>query len=615
MSGRIRRLSNRVGNHLNIKVRLTVQNLVMVALILAVIFLSARSTSLNGQRALVDNVAGRQPELAHRYLKEVLLVSQGFTADPHGTFDELKATASALLDGGAVLAVQGNDNEVHISPLTDTVLRAKLAEEIRLIDELGKAGELVAADQPGTAKWKADVEAAEALSHVTANVAHDAVGALTSDAQHSVASDSRLQIAIAVFGIAVTLIAGWSMSRQIVRRLRTFGLLAKATAGGDLSVRYPSGRRDEIGVLGGAFNEMADGLARLVGQLEADAKRDDFGRQLSEAFEMVDDESAALEIVTRAIGNATGAPTELLVTNPDQTDLHRIASHPTAGGPGCPVDTPFGCVAVRRGAPTVFNSSESLNACPKLAGRPNGPCSAVCIPVTFMGRASGVLHATGPVGEPPGVDEQHRLVTLASLTGARLGTVRAFSESQEQATTDPLTGLFNRRAIETRLSRLNANKIPYALAMADLDHFKLLNDSHGHEAGDRALSYFSDALREACRADDVVGRWGGEEFVAVFVGTTLEEARDILERLREQLAEKLTNANTPRFTSSFGVAHSSDHLGMDNLIRAADIALYFAKDHGRDQVVLSNPPKPTHRPERRLMEAIAIEFEGVPSVS
>ena len=343
---------------------------------------------------------------------------------------------------------------------------------------------------------------------------------------------------------------------------------------------------------------------------------DDFGRQLSEAFEMVDDESAALEIVTRAIGSATGAPTELLVTNPDQTDLHRIASHPTAGGPGCPVDTPFGCVAVRRGAPTVFNSSESLNACPKLAGRPSGPCSAVCIPVTFMGRASGVLHATGPVGEPPGVDEQHRLVTLASLTGARLGTVRAFSESQEQATTDPLTGLFNRRAIETKLSRLNASKVPYALAMADLDHFKMLNDSHGHEAGDRALTYFSDALREACRAEDVVGRWGGEEFVAVFVGTTLEEARDILERLREQLADKLTDANAPRFTSSFGVAHSTDHLGMDDLIRAGRHRPLLREGPrtrpGRDQQPTEADPHPRaaphgghrHRVRRRALRLL-----------
>ena len=607
MSGRVRRISDRVGGRFNIKVRLTVQNLVMVSLIAAVILLSARSTSLDRGRALVDNVAGRQPELVHRYVEEVVVLSQGVTADPSGTFEQLKTTASALLDGGAVLAVQGNDHRVHISPQSDPILRAKLTEEIRLIGTLGTAGDAIAADDPGSAKWKTDVAAAQAIGRVTANVAHDAVGALTTRAEQSVANDSQRQIIIAGIGIAVTLIAGWSMSRQIVRRLRSFGQLAKNTAAGDLSVRYPADRRDEIGVLGGAFNEMADSLARLVGQLEADARRDDFGRQLSEAFEMVDDETAALEIVTRAMGTAAAdTPTELLVSTSNQTDLHLVATHPTAGGPGCSVDSPFGCVAVRRGAPTVFESSEALNACPKLVNRPTGPCSAVCIPVTFMGRALGVLHATGPTGSPPGTNEQHRLITLASLSGARLGTVRAFNESQEQATTDTLTGLFNRRAIESRLTRLSANKVPYALAMADLDHFKMLNDSHGHEAGDRALVQFATVLRSACRSDDLVGRWGGEEFVAILVGTTLEEARMVLDRLREHLAADLAKANTARFTSSFGVAHSTDHHGIDELIRAADVALYHAKEHGRDQVVLSTPPpRPVREPERRLLEQIA----------
>ncbi len=605
--------AHRFASRLNIKVRLTVQNLIMVGLILAIIFLSARSTSVDRQRALIDNVAGRQPELIHRYLNEVLLVSEGFTADPKGTYDKLRSTAAALLDGGAVLAVQGNDKQVHIPPQSNPVLRAKLDEEVRLIGQLGDLGDAISSEQPGSAKWKSDIASAVDLSHVTANVAHDAVGALTKDAEQSVAADARRQIEIAAIGIAVTLIAGWGMSRQIVRRLRSFGQLAKATASGDLSVRYPSDRRDEIGVLGGAFNEMADSLARLVGQLEADARRDDFGRQLSEAFEMVDDENAALAIVTRAMGNAAAeTPIELLVTSTNQSDLHLVAAHPTAGGPGCSVDSPFGCVAVRRGAPTVFASSESLNACPKLVNRPTGPCSAVCVPVTFMGRALGVLHATGPVGAPPSADEQHRLVTLASLSGARLGTVRAFNESQEQATTDPLTGLFNRRAIENRLARLTSNKVPFALAMADLDHFKMLNDSYGHDSGDQALKQFANVLRNACRADDAVGRWGGEEFVAVFVGATPEEARSALNRLRQQLAKVLEGSNTPQFTSSFGVAHSSDYHGVDELIRAADTALYHAKDNGRDQVVLSTPMTPAR--ERRLVEAVAANFEGIPSV-
>jgi len=95
----------------------------MVTLILMVISLSAHSASDDQQRALVNNVAGRQPELVHRYLQEVLLSSDGVTADPTATFDQLTASAHALLDDGAVLAVQGNDREIHIGQQTGSAIR------------------------------------------------------------------------------------------------------------------------------------------------------------------------------------------------------------------------------------------------------------------------------------------------------------------------------------------------------------------------------------------------------------------------------------------------------------------------------------------------------------
>ena len=102
----------------------------------------------------------------------------------------------------------------------------------------------------------------------------------------------------------------------------------------------------------------------------------------------------------------------------------------------------------------MFETSESLNACPKLRDRPGRPCSAVCVPVSFMGRALGVLHATGPVGKPLAATQVAQLTTLATQAGARIGTVRAFQRTQLQASTDGLTGLVNRRTLETRLRSL-----------------------------------------------------------------------------------------------------------------------------------------------------------------
>src|SRR5207248_4830344 len=140
-------------------------------------------------------------------------------------------------------------------------------------------------------------------------------------------------------------------------------------------------------------------------------------------------------------------PMELLLSDSSRANLERAAASPTVGAPGCPVSSPYSCVAVRRGQPVEFDSSEALNACPKLRNRPSGPCSAACVPVSFMGRALGVLHATGPEGQPLDSQQVAQLTTLATQAGARIGTVRAFERTQLQASTDSLTGLVNRRML------------------------------------------------------------------------------------------------------------------------------------------------------------------------
>ena len=102
----------------------------------------------------------------------------------------------------------------------------------------------------------------------------------------------------------------------------------------------------------------------------------------------------------------------------------------------------------------MFDSSQDLNACPHLRGRASGACSAVCVPVSFMGRALGVLHTTGPAGTPLPAEKIAQLTTLAGQAGARIGTVRAFEKTQLQASTDGLTGLVNRRTLEKKLRGL-----------------------------------------------------------------------------------------------------------------------------------------------------------------
>ena len=298
---------------------------------------------------------------------------------------------------------------------------------------------------------------------------------------------------------------------------------------------------------------------------------------------MADDELAAYQVVERAMVEiAPAAPIELLLSDSSRTHLQHAAASPTAGAPGCPVESPFSCVAVRRGNPVVFESSEALNACPKLRDRPTGACSAVCVPISFMGRALGVLHAAGPVNEPLGREQVARLSTLAAQAGARIGTVRAFERTQLQAATDELTGLDNRRTLERHLRDLTKQGRPFGLAIADLDHFKQLNDKHGHEAGDRALRLFGQVALDALREGDLISRWGGEEFMIVFPDTDQVQALTVVERIRSKLAAAHTGEH-PRFTASFGLTDSTRAGTLQELTQLADGALYLAKQSGRDQ--------------------------------
>jgi diguanylate cyclase (GGDEF)-like protein len=206
-----------------------------------------------------------------------------------------------------------------------------------------------------------------------------------------------------------------------------------------------------------------------------------------------------------------------------------------------------------------------------------------------MGRSVGVLHATSSVDAPL---EERRIVDLESLAlhvGTRTGTVRAFRRTQLEALTDSLTDLLNRRALEPELRDLVKLGQRFSLIMADLDHFKKLNDTFGHRVGDSALRAFAETVRGALRSGDRAARWGGEEFVIVLHGAGAEQAQEWTNRLRRQLAERSGKDEVPTFTASFGVADSSMWPNVPGLLRIADAALYVSKKEGRDRVTIGSP--------------------------
>jgi diguanylate cyclase (GGDEF)-like protein len=128
--------------------------------------------------------------------------------------------------------------------------------------------------------------------------------------------------------------------------------------------------------------------------------------------------------------------------------------------------------------------------------------------------------------------------------------------------------------------------MPFSVVMTDLDHFKDLNDTHGHEAGDRALRVFAGVLRATLRSVDIVCRYGGEEFMIVLPGCDVVEAGIVCDRIRDALSAATQSGDTPRFTASFGIMLSEPHLNMEQLVMCADAALYEAKRAGRDCIAV-----------------------------
>ncbi|HCS23956.1 MAG TPA: sensor domain-containing diguanylate cyclase [Alphaproteobacteria bacterium] len=159
------------------------------------------------------------------------------------------------------------------------------------------------------------------------------------------------------------------------------------------------------------------------------------------------------------------------------------------------------------------------------------------------------------------------------------------------AATDPLTGAFNRREFTAIAAReaLRANRYhhPLSILMFDLDHFKRLNDTYGHGAGDKALQRFTMICTNALRNVDVFGRWGGEEFVALLPETDIQGATVIGERLRRLTADNLLTYNDHKinFTVSIGIAEFKDgETAIDGVLGRADSAVYDAKKAGRDRI-------------------------------
>jgi diguanylate cyclase (GGDEF)-like protein/PAS domain S-box-containing protein len=253
------------------------------------------------------------------------------------------------------------------------------------------------------------------------------------------------------------------------------------------------------------------------------------------------------------------------------------------------------CWAMRRGQPHEAGVPEASLLCRHFAAPP--VAGYLCVPLTVQGETLGLLSVlgTGTAGTGERRSDYRQLaLTMGEAIKLSLSNLRLREKLREQATRDLLTGLFNRRYLEESLSRelhrARRGNSELCIAMVDLDHFKRLNDTFGHEAGDAVLREVGQVLREKVRKSDISCRYGGEEFVVVLpessVAATvqrLEEIRILIKALEIRHRDQMLGPTTV----SAGIAIASEkHASPRDLLSAADAALYAAKQAGRDRVVV-----------------------------
>ncbi|WP_294619027.1 GGDEF domain-containing protein [uncultured Roseovarius sp.] len=182
---------------------------------------------------------------------------------------------------------------------------------------------------------------------------------------------------------------------------------------------------------------------------------------------------------------------------------------------------------------------------------------------------------------------------IAYYIGLQMLDTQRLTQALEHAVNhDSLTGASTRASFEAQVAQLPSG--PKAIMVVDIDHFKTVNDRFGHQAGDSALCQFALRLKRNCREDDIIARFGGEEFVVLLHNVSLADAQAAAERLCAKLREApiILNGQAHRLTASFGVAPLVNARELDDALAQADAALYRAKSAGRDRVFTSDTKAP-----------------------
>jgi diguanylate cyclase (GGDEF)-like protein len=407
---------------------------------------------------------------------------------------------------------------------------------------------------------------------------------------------AALAIAL-VFGL-LSLVGLLLLVRRVAVRAREYAAFAGQVAGGELSTRLHSSGGDELAALADSLNAMVEELSAAAHQRKAALAGDRAYRAAQDAFsdamQAAETEHEAHGVIKLHIERWVPDSQVVVLNRRSVTDeLEASTPLPDGSAMGAALQDaePRACLAVRL-ARTHDSAAEPppLLEC-ELCGR--AASESTCVPLSVSGEVIGsvlVEHARLLHG-----DEHRRIEDTVSQAGPTLANLRNLALAEARAATDSLTGLPNRRAVQEALKRMIAQAgrtlAPMAVLVLDLDHFKQINDTYGHDRGDAVLAAVGDVLAGALRTSDFVGRNGGEEFVALLPDTGADGALEAAEKLRAAIARVTLPGIDRAVTASVGVAvYPHTAADPESLLRLADRALYAAKAAGRNRAAVADAP-------------------------
>jgi diguanylate cyclase (GGDEF)-like protein len=401
---------------------------------------------------------------------------------------------------------------------------------------------------------------------------------------------------VALAGLVVTVVLGLVLASVMARPMERLAEGARAVAAGRLDTRVESGDRGDVANVADVFNTMTESLRAYIEELRT--SRDELRQGLERmgtTLQSTLDLEGMLEVVldTSAVTLGARSGALFLLRGGDLRLEVARGYEPPYSDRNLTVGDGVAGRAAATGAPVLAPSGPALAA----PFEPAGAETAVAVPLVRGDRTIGVIALYGrATPEPFAEEDAQTLSSFAAQASVAIENVLLHQETRQLSITDGLTGVWNRRYLDLTLrkeiERAQRFGRPLSVLMLDIDRFKRVNDRLGHQRGDEVLVEVTRRMIDQLRASiDVVGRYGGEEFVVLLPETPAAGALVVAEKIRTAIRdEPMQGAGDVSITVSVGVStYPEDGSHSDQLIRSADDAMYRAKAAGRDRVEPRSP--------------------------